>query len=205
MSLRQIFEVVQSFNWMSWDIGEVMSRSLSHTHKHTHSVAFFSEHEKPFEKHGDILCVQCCLYHSRLQRNTFDVALYSVCRNENLGIVKFCINLYVDVKPFAKQHLFSFKYKLLLCQHRCHGNRWEQCNICLSNLSGKIIGVSCVTQKIEYGLFCNVYSPLVLCFDKSNHLTLYVVFLLSLYASSYAKRWYNGCENLYMCVVCSDF
>lgn len=60
-------------------------------------------------------------------------------------------------KTLAKQHPFSFQYKLLLCQHRCHGNR-SQHLLCV--LGTEIISmIMCyIKNDKEYDLFCHVYS-----------------------------------------------
>ena len=119
-------------------------------------------------------------------RNNFDVALYSVWRNKNLSTVKF---LYLDLKPFSRQHPFTFKYKALLCQHKCHGNCWELCNICLSVLTGNIINV----------LLWWLIVPD--CTLVEATITYYTLCCLLLCASSHAKWWHDVCEKLDVLVV----
>ena len=119
-------------------------------------------------------------------RNNFDVALYSVWRNKNLSTVKF---LNLDLKPFSRQHPFTFKYKALLCQHKCHGNCWELCNICLSVLTGNIINV----------LLWWLIVPD--CTLVEATITYYTLCCLLLCASSHAKWWHDVCEKLDVLVV----
>ena len=119
-------------------------------------------------------------------RNNFDVALYSVWRNKYLSTVKF---LYLDLKPFSREHPFTFKYKALLCQHKCHGNCWELCNICLSVLTGNIINV----------LLWWLIVPD--CTLVEATITYYTLCCLLLCASSHAKWWHDVCEKLDVLVV----
>ena len=119
-------------------------------------------------------------------RNNFDVALYSVWRNKNLSTVKF---LNLDLKPFSRQHPFTFKYKALLCQHKCHGNCWELCNICLSVLTGNIINV----------LLWWLIVPD--CTLVEATITYYTLCCLLPCASSHAKWWHDVCEKLDVLVV----
>lgn len=61
---------------------------------------------------------------------------------------------------------------------------------------------SCVTQRVEYGLFCSVYSLIALdCTLIEATIKHYTLYYLSLFTSSCAKGGYKVCEKLDMLVV----
>lgn len=149
MSLRRIFEVVQSFNWMSGDISDPLTLSFTHTHTpHTHNLLLlllYFQSMRNALKNMETFCMikQCAAVPSVLfkaaQRHFWCCIVFCVQESQPSYVLQ---QLVYRCKNLLHNSISSsLKHKLLLCQHKHHGNCWEQGNVCLSVLHGKIISV----------------------------------------------------------------